>query len=50
MLEIYVAPDCEEILLWPIDPIALSEGDDGDDDFWGGVPFSLRDNFDTFED
>ncbi len=44
MLEIYEAPDCEEILLHPIDPIALSE-DNEDDDFQGGVPFGLRDIF-----
>ena len=48
MRELYQAPDCEEILLQSVHPIALSEGeDDGDDGFQGGVPFGLRDAFDN---
>ena len=49
MQELYEAPDFEEILLHPVDPIALSESEE-DDDFMGGVPFSLRDRYKTFED
>ena len=49
MPQLYEAPECEEILLLPLDPIALSEGEE-DDDFMGGVPFSLRDHFSTFDD
>lgn len=45
MPKFYEAPDCTVILPQNIDPIALSEGEDGDDDFQGGVPFSLRDEF-----
>lgn len=47
MKKLYEVPECTEILFQSIDPIALSEGDGdgGDDDFQGGVPFGLRDNF-----
>ena len=44
MEKLYEAPDCDVILLRSIDPIALSEGSE-EDDFQGGVPFGLRDNF-----
>ena len=49
MREKYEKPTAEELLFLPGDPIALSENGD-EDDFQGGVPFSLRDNFQTFEE
>lgn len=47
MPELYEAPQCEELLLLFPNPIALSEGEE-DDDFQGGVPFGLRDTFETY--
>ena len=49
MPQIYEAPQYEELLLLPMDPIALSEGEE-EDDFMGGVPFSLRDTFEVSDD
>lgn len=49
MKMLYEAPDCWEILLQAADPLALSVGNE-DDDFQGGVPFSLRDSISVFDD